>query len=184
MGCNNPTFGEATEKSEEGFSESATTFKVVVKKLTGNDTATFNATINALRAGSFINFVAHYEQELDNFFKGVIYEDLANKKKFDLSIGYGKLPIQTIAKCFEDVLKQREVELKPLFSNQTVEFAELDNSEKIRYILLYQYGDKIGGYPALAGMSMEEALKLHHYFNVLATEKDNALKQAMEKNNE
>lgn len=181
MSYNNPTFGEGTPKEESSSVENTVAFKVTLKPLMGNDTATFNATINALRAGSFINFSAHFEAELSAFFTGAEYEDCVNSKKFNLAIGYSKLAVGIVATCFNEVLKQRELELAPLLQEKEVAFNELSGTERLRYLLLYQYGDKIGGYPALAGMSIAEVIKLYHYFDELNKEKNKSLKQAMEK---
>lgn len=178
----NPKFGEAKEQ-EDSATESKETFKVTLKTLTGNDTATFNATINALRAGNFINFSAHFETELADFFAGAEYEDSVNNKKFNLAIGYPKLAIGVVATCFNEVLERRKIELEPLLQEKEVAFDELSGTERLRYLLLFQYGDKVGGYPALAGMSIAEVIKLYHYFDELSKKKDNTLKQALEKIN-
>ncbi|MGV3278035.1 hypothetical protein ACFX5K_00100 [Rickettsiales bacterium LUAb2] len=137
-----------------------------ISDLKGSDTKGFNATVNALRAGSFINFTHHFEAELASFFTKCILEE--NNKKLDLSIAYKNLDIVKLKFIFDKVLAARKSQLEDIFTATKLEFKNLDVLDQKRYLLLYLYGDKLGGYQAISSMNIEELLKIDNYFNEIS----------------
>jgi hypothetical protein len=137
-------------------------YEIEITPLSGADTKILNATINALRADNFINFSHHFNDDFEDFFgKCVLIE---NDKKIDLSIAYKKLNMSKLKELFNSVLKTRKQELKEIFEEKELSFNELSELDKRRYFLLYAYGEKIGGYNAIATMSITELLKVEKFF--------------------
>ncbi|MCL2567329.1 MAG: hypothetical protein FWE18_04470 [Alphaproteobacteria bacterium] len=53
---------------------------------------------------------------------------------------------------------------KELFQEKAIKFEELNSIDKMRYSLIYNYGDKLGGYLGVASLSLFELIKINKFF--------------------
>lgn len=150
--------------------------------LNGTDLDSLNAFINAVRAGTFVSFSEHFTKDLPAFFKKCFLKTEQGLK--DLSIAYKTLPLAEVKKLWQEILQQRQQELSFLLEPTEVNYDNLNDLEKIKYHLLYMFGDKIGGYPAVASLNVEETLKLHSIFVDLKQKEQAALTQVAANNKE
>lgn len=137
-------------------------FIITIDVLTGSDSKCFNAIVNSIRAGNFINFNQHFSSEMGDFFTKSYIEE--NGKKVDLSVAYEHLPMDKLKKIWNEVYELRSNEFNKIFDDKEFNFEELNKIDKIRYTLLYVFGDKLGGYPAIASLNLGELLKLNKFF--------------------
>lgn len=144
-------------------------YKLNIQPINGLQTNIFNAAINAFRCGNFINYSHHFENELPVFFQGIEIEIQENSKSksYKLEIYFKNILIKDLISIFEDVLKARKEELSFLLKEKEQTFEELDSFSKIRYLLLFKYGEKIGGFNSLITMSVAEVINLFNYFEEL-----------------
>ncbi|MDR2008642.1 MAG: hypothetical protein LBQ34_06700 [Alphaproteobacteria bacterium] len=139
-------------------------YVITVQPLTGLDTKTFNATINAFRAGRYVAFSANYAEDFQDFFvKSYIEED---GKAKELSFVWEHFSITKLSNIFEEVLKLRKEEFSnSILAEKEVKFEDLDRIEQMKYSLIYKYGDKLGGYLGVASINLDELLRVNKLFN-------------------
>ena len=128
----------------------------------------FNATINAFRSATLINFLNHFEIELSNYFDNctITYQNDKNESKaMILKAGYGRLSMEQCNYVFLEILKQRQIELAYLFNKDNeLSLSELTAVEHNFYHLLYNYGDKLGGYIGISSLNMQEMANIVKIF--------------------
>lgn len=148
-----------------------------VLELVGTDMDALNAFVNAVRANTFITFNEHFSADFSLFFKKC-FAVIDNKQK-DLSIAYKQLAINEVAELWKEVFEIRKTQLSFLFESKSLDVTidTLSDIEQIQYHLMYRYGDKLGGYQAIASLNPEEAIKLLKVFDSLADKEVEAIKK-------
>ncbi len=169
--------------------------------ITANNIATFNAYVNAVRCDGFSKFANYYASEFPALFKNITIfeseqsssqessqennasifkEDKSKQEKGkDLSISYSSLLIPQLRTVYEQVVKHREQEFAGVFVEKEIEFAKLSELEKIKYSLLFNYGDKLGGYIAIASLDIQELLNIYKYFLELEEKKSKEIEKSL-----
>lgn len=137
-------------------------FIITIDKLTGADARGFNAIVNSMRAGSFINFNQYFNDQYQDFFTKSYIEEAG--KKVDLSVVYEHLAMDKLKQVWTEVYELRSIEFNSMFDEKEFNYEELNQIDKIRYTLLYVFGEKLGGYQAIASLNLSELLKINKFF--------------------
>lgn len=148
-----------------------------VLELVGTDMDALNAFINAVRANTFITFNENFSADFSLFFKKC-FAVIDNKQK-DLSIAYKQLAINEVAELWKEVFEIRKTQLSFLFENKSIDINidNLSDLERVQYLLMYKFGDKLGGYQAIASLNPEETIKLWNIFNSITDKEVEAIKK-------
>jgi len=162
--------------------ESKNIFTLKIEKLKGRDHQSFNAFCKAVSAINFINFINNFSELVEDFFDNVKISKGGEVETFLLSRYYQKMDMLDLKIVFEKVLDFRKNEFEPLINNSGKGFKELSDYEKTFYKLLFLYGEKIGGYTALALLSPIEVSSIAKYFGELKIEKKEAIDNALKNN--
>ncbi len=169
------------------------------KPITANNIATFNAYVNAVRCDGFSKFASYYSNELPALFKNVTFfegeqsssqksshennasifteEEKKQERGKELSLTYSSLLIPQLRTVYEQVVKHREQEFAGVFVEKEIEFAELSELDRIKYSLLFNYGDKIGGYIAIASLDIQELITIFKHFVYLQNNKSESMEK-------
>ncbi len=154
--------------------------KIETMQLKAIHSKCFNATINAFRSKTLVNFLNHFESDLSAFFEqsSITYmlEGKETEQKSLLHIAYSNLLMKDLDAVFLEVLKQREIELSYLFVKNDISLDTLSDIEHNFYGLLYKYGDKLGGYLGISSLNIQELNNIITIFSEIEKkEKDKLL---------
>lgn len=153
--------------------------QIEILPLNGTDLDCLNAIVNAVRSSTFTTFCERFKEDLPMFFKKCFITTENDTK--DLSIACKTMDLVSLKQVWLYVFKQRQEELQGLFEEKEVSYNELADLAKIKYQLLYLYGDKIGGYPAVASLNIEETLNIYKFFTEIQTQQNEAIKKEVNK---
>jgi hypothetical protein len=78
-------------------------------------------------------------------------------------------------------LSFRKIELEPFINKKIGSIKEVTDYEQLFYKMLFNYGEKIGGYIALANMNPLEVVKMGAYFGELEEQKQNLIEEKTKK---
>lgn len=156
---------------ETGDSENFSYYSVGISKLTAKDAHSFNAYIKAVACNNFLVFIQNYTELFADLFEGITIQKEGDADTYLLSKFYTKLTIMDLKKIYEAVLKYRNIEFSAWNFGSSKKYAELTDYEKAFYKMLFLYGDKIGGYTAMATMTPSELVNVLNYFGELEEEK-------------
>jgi hypothetical protein len=167
------------ETVENDFLENRYSLKI--DKIKGDKMECFNAVVKAYSAVNFINFTSNYSELLPDFFDLVTITDLQEKKEFILKHHYKKMMVAELRWVFDKVLSFRKIELEPFLNKKIGSISEVTDYEQLFYKMLFNYGEKIGGYIALANMNPLEVVKMGAYFGELEEQKQNLIEEKTKK---
>ena len=153
-------------------------FTLDIPKIMGSDILIYNATINSFRCnGSFENFLTHYNDNLECFFNKIKIK--IDDDEFLLTLKYKTMLISEVKAVFDEVYKNRVDELK--FTITEPKFDDMSDLEKGIYKFIYEYGDKIAGYNAIAGLNLTEIAKLKEAFKNFNNQEKNLINKELKR---
>lgn len=150
------------------------------KPIMAVDIKVYNAIVHAITCRNFEIYIEAHEDELSVLFKKVIIT--IDGKDKELANYWRQIEdIPTLRKIYCEVLERRK---QDCITNKEViekDLKDYDEFQQMVFYLLYFFGEKLGGIPALSMLSPREIIDYYNAFNLIEKQRNEAFEKHTKK---